>query len=151
MVDLIDEIEWGSCECLNAVSKDGVGRIMKQGLRDQADLLLESDADEQLLLTIAFKGPTKVHSIKFDAPEGRAPSGVKLFVNAKSFDFADAETSPAAQELELTAEQLGKRIDLRFVKFQSVQQLAVFIHSNQEDGEVISPHDTLSPPCTRLV
>ena len=76
MTDLVDEIQWSSCECLNlnAASKDGLGRVMKQGLRDQEDLLLESDADEQLLLTIAFKGPMKVHSLQVNAPsDGRAP------------------------------------------------------------------------------
>jgi len=48
MTDLLEEIDWAACEVLNAVSKDGVGRVMKQGLRDQAELLLESDADEQV-------------------------------------------------------------------------------------------------------
>eukprot|EP00967_Tisochrysis_lutea_P078168 scaffold106343_cov30-Tisochrysis_lutea.AAC.1 len=160
MTDLLEEIEWGSCEVLNAVSKDGVGRVAKQGLRDQPDLLLESDADEQvrlkprgrrlcislpklfgrsalLLITIAFKSTTKVHSFQIDAPDDdRAPKGVKLFVNCKTLGFDDAESRPAEQELELTPEQFGSRIELRFVKFQSVQTLTFFIHSNQGDGDV---------------
>mmetsp|Transcript_25317 Transcript_25317/g.75209 ORF Transcript_25317/g.75209 Transcript_25317/m.75209 type:complete len:198 (+) Transcript_25317:48-641(+) len=137
MTDLVDEIQWSSCECLNAASKDGLGRVMKQGLRDQEDLLLESDADEQLLLTIAFKGPMKVHSLQVDAPsDGRAPKEVKLFVNCPSLDFDDAEGRHAQQQLELAAEQLGTRLPLDFVKFQSVQTLSLFVVSNQEEGEV---------------
>lgn len=161
MTDLLEEIDWGSCEVLNAVSKDGIGRVAKQGMRDQADLLLESDADEQarpvsiattvfqgrsltrctpavqLLMTVAFKSTTKVHSLQIDGPDyGRAPKGVKLFVNCKALGFDDAESRPAEQELELAPDQLGSRIELRFVKFQSVQTLSLFIHSNQDGSDV---------------
>ena len=74
MTDLLEHVTWSGCEVLNAVKKDSLGNVLKQGLRDQEDLLLESDADEQLLLTIAFKGPMKVHSLQVDAPsDGRAP------------------------------------------------------------------------------
>lgn len=91
----------------------------------------------QLLITVAFKSTTKVHSLQIDGPDdGRAPKGVKLFVNCKALGFDDAESRPAEQELELSSEQLGSRIELRFVKFQSVQTLSLFIHSNQDDGDV---------------
>ena len=89
------------------------------------------------MITIAFKSTTKVHSFQIDAPDDdRAPKGVKLFVNCKTLGFDDAESRPAEQELELTPEQFGSRIELRFVKFQSVQTLTFFIHSNQGDGDV---------------
>lgn len=64
------------------------------------------------------------------------PQEVKLFVNCPSLDFDDAEGRQAQQQLELAAEQLGTRLQLDFVKFQSVQTLSLFVVSNQEEGEV---------------
>lgn len=56
MVDLEDVIAWDACECLNRTPKSAVTNILKQGMREQEALLLESDADEQLLITVTFKG-----------------------------------------------------------------------------------------------
>ena len=52
MVDLVDEIDWSACEVLNATGS--LQNVLKQGLRDQEGMLLESDADEQAtaLLTL---------------------------------------------------------------------------------------------------
>jgi hypothetical protein len=47
-------IAWPSCEVLNAAGKSGVGTVLKQGLRDQPEMILASDADEQLLITVTF-------------------------------------------------------------------------------------------------
>ena len=57
-------------------------------------------------------------------------------------DFDDAENAPATQELELDAKQLDVAIPLRFVKFQNVQNLTIFIKDNLGDGE--------GPGCTRF-
>lgn len=62
MIDLEDQIVWDSCEALNRTSKSSMGNILKQGLRDQAEMVLESDADEQLLLTITFKAQVRDRS-----------------------------------------------------------------------------------------
>ena len=62
-----------------------------------------------------------------DGPhDGRAPKGLKLFVNDTP-GFEEAEDKPATQEFELTEDELGKRLELRFVKFQSVDKLTFFI------------------------
>ena len=56
----------------------------------------------------------KVHSLSITAPEGgRAPKGLKLFVNKTSMDFSDAEDAAAEQELEMSPEQIGERIELK--------------------------------------
>ena len=46
----------------------------------------------------------------------------------------------ADQEIELSAEQLGERLELKFVKFQNVDRLTLFIHANQgaEDSTALS-------------
>jgi len=135
MVDLVDAISWSSCEALNITKKDALGNALKQGLRDQEAMVMESDADEQLLMTIAFKTKVKLHSICVAGPGGCAPKMVKLFANRTGLSFEDAESANAEHELELTPETLGTRIDLKFVKFQSVDTVTVFVGSNQDDEE----------------
>jgi hypothetical protein len=49
MEDLLESIHWSGCEVLNATKTDAVGSLLKQGLRDQELMIVESDADEQLL------------------------------------------------------------------------------------------------------
>ena len=64
MTDLSEHFYWSSCEVLNAKGSSGLWNALKPGLRDQETLLLESDADEQLLATVVFNGRVKVHSIQ---------------------------------------------------------------------------------------
>ena len=136
MVDMVDKIAWSSCEALNTTKKDALGCAIKQGLRDQEQMLMESDADEQLLLTIAFQTKVKLHSIHLAGPsDGRAPKLVKLFANRPGLSFDDAESANAEQEIEFTPEMLGTRVELKFVKFQSVDSITVFCGSNQGDEE----------------
>lgn len=137
MVDLESVIVWGSSYVLNA-TKPGVDFALKQGLRDQEGLLIESDCDEQLLIALAFTSAVKIHSLRISGPDdGRAPKAVKLFVNpGASIDFSDAEGMEADQQLDLTPETLGERLELKFVKFQSVTRLAIFVESNQAEDDV---------------
>jgi len=59
----------------------------------------------------------------------RAPKTVRLFVNSPSTDF-DTSAEPA-QELVLSEEQAKglKAVELRFVRFQSVNHLSVRLFS----------------------
>ena len=136
MVDLEDKVNWANCEALNKTSQSSLQNVLKQGLRDQETLLLESDADEQLLLRVAFKSRVKLHSISVSGPgDGRAPKALALFVNRPNLDFGDTESMQATQELELSSDQLGQRLDLKFVSFQAVDHLTVFVRTNQGDAE----------------
>ena len=136
MVDLADHIDWGSCEVLNAAGSSSLQSVLKHGLRDQQEMLLESDADEQLLIKIAFDGLVKVESLQVDAPgDGRAPSSVKLLVGRPALGFEDAAELPGEQEVELSPVSLGHRIDLKLVKFTNVQSLNVFVPGNQGNTE----------------
>lgn len=47
-----------------------------------------SDVDEQLLITLAYKDPVSIKTIKFIAPnDGSGPKKVKLFVNFQTLGF----------------------------------------------------------------
>lgn len=74
-----------------------------QGYREDKQLLLESDADEQLIIHINFNTPVKVHSILFQAPtDGHGPRTVKLFRNRPTIGFSEAEDEEGDHALELT-------------------------------------------------
>jgi hypothetical protein len=69
-----------------------------------------------------------------------APKKIKLAVNRPSLGFddvTDAEEPAVAQVLELDEETVkeGKPVPLRFVRFQNVNILHVFVASNHGDEE----------------
>eukprot|EP00243_Klebsormidium_subtile_P004922 TRINITY_DN19169_c0_g1_i1.p1 TRINITY_DN19169_c0_g1~~TRINITY_DN19169_c0_g1_i1.p1 ORF type:complete len:176 (+),score=30.46 TRINITY_DN19169_c0_g1_i1:275-802(+) len=135
--DLLDQIEWPSVECLNESSEHPVANALKQGYRDDDGLVLESDADEQILLTIPFQQVVKLHSLGLKAPSDSGPKKVKLFTNRTSLGFSEATDGLVPQqEIVFTAEQLdGTPIPLKYVKFQGVRSLTIFVESNQEDED----------------
>jgi len=133
MKDLAQFIDKTKTECLNEV--DGT---LACALEDESGEL-KSDCDEQLLIRTAFIQPIKLHSIKFNAGGDieQAPKTIRLFVNVTNpLDFDDAESAPATQELELDAKLLDTMIPLRFVKFQNVQNLTIFVKDNLGGGDV---------------
>ncbi|KAJ1017791.1 hypothetical protein NDA16_005108 [Ustilago loliicola] len=107
---------------------------------------LESDADEQLLIHLTFKGQVKLSGIllrTLPSQFAHAPKQIKIFANRPGLGFEDATSDPADQEAELTEEHVrggdngggGKVFSLRFVKFQKVDSLTIAVLSNQEDAE----------------
>lgn len=139
MTDMESLIDFSKSEMLNMTKADALPNALKQGLRDQETLLAESDADEQLLMHITFSTKVKLHSISLAGPsDGRAPKDVKLFANKLSLGFDDVADMKADTELELAEKQVagsGEKLELKFVKFQNVEKLTVFISSNQGDEE----------------
>ena len=83
-----------------------------------------------------FQG-VKVHSIKVKAPSDKGPKTVRIFQNLpNTLDFDKADSMVCAQDLVLTPDQLdGSPINLRYVKFQNVQNLQFFFKDNQGDEE----------------
>jgi len=80
----------------------------------------------------------QVHSIKFDefnggvAPELN-PTAVRVFVNRNNLGFEDIEDVDPTQELQLSAADLKENADpllLKFVKFQRVKSITLFIEEN---------------------
>ena len=90
-------------------------------------LVVRSDADDQLLISIPFSSLCKIRSIKVSAPSGRcanlavsrwpattptrcagdtAPTRVKVFINQPGLGFDDVQDISATQEWELSADML---------------------------------------------
>lgn len=133
--DLLGLIELSAVECLNQQAGNTIDNALKQGLREDSGLFLESDTDEQLLVHVIFQQAVKVHSICILGPDdGSGPKSVKLFINNPTLGFSEADDCPPAQDFELTESNLeGEPVTLRFVKFQNVNALTIFVEDNQGD------------------
>lgn len=131
-VNLSSFIYKGQCECLNESDDHALLPFL-----ENANRYLESDCDPQLIISLAFTQPVKVHSLKVKAPASNGPKNIKLFINLpNTIDFDDATNNTATQEVELTPKDLeGNVVNLRFVKFQNVQNLQIFVKDNQGDEE----------------
>ncbi|KAL9266932.1 PITH domain-containing protein [Drosera capensis] len=136
-VDLLDFVDWSGVECLNQSSGNSLFNALKQGYREDDGLILESDADEQLLIYIPFTQVVKLHSIAVKGPEEEGPKTVKLFSNKEHMGFSNVNDFPPSDALSLSPDKLqGKPIALKYVKFQNVRSLTVFIEANQSGSEV---------------
>eukprot|EP00252_Welwitschia_mirabilis_P018130 TRINITY_DN40351_c0_g1_i1.p1 TRINITY_DN40351_c0_g1~~TRINITY_DN40351_c0_g1_i1.p1 ORF type:complete len:191 (+),score=30.92 TRINITY_DN40351_c0_g1_i1:160-732(+) len=136
-VDLLEFIDWQSVECLNENHAHCVANALKQGYREDDGLYLESDADEQLLIYVPFTQVVKLHSLLIKGPADEGPKIVKLFANKDHMDFSNVNDFPASDSLTLSPVNLeGAPVILKYVKFQSVRSLTIFIDSNQSGSDV---------------
>jgi thioredoxin len=130
--DLDSFVDKTQATCLNQSTEHTLQNVFVKGTG-----YLESDCDEQLLLYVPFRQPIKLHSICFVAPDdGRGPKNVKIFVNNPHMDFGSTDGA-ATQELQLKPDDLNENTmaALRFVKFQNVLSVTIFVESNQGDKE----------------
>ena len=139
LVDLTGKLEKSECFCRNEDPRFPHTNLFMGDSR----LGCKSEADEQLILHIAFQETVKVKSIKFLAfndgndPELN-PTTVKMYVNRNNLGFEDIDDVDPTQVIELTADDLregSEPIATKFVKFQRVGSITFFIEENN-GGEV---------------
>eukprot|EP00286_Rhodomonas_abbreviata_P029621 CAMPEP_0181315684 /NCGR_PEP_ID=MMETSP1101-20121128/15505_1 /TAXON_ID=46948 /ORGANISM="Rhodomonas abbreviata, Strain Caron Lab Isolate" /LENGTH=172 /DNA_ID=CAMNT_0023422905 /DNA_START=8 /DNA_END=526 /DNA_ORIENTATION=+ len=136
--DLLPFIDTSTLECLNQSSDHVVAHCMGQGTREDDAVFLASDCDEQLLINIRFKQAVRIHSISVKGLDAdKAPKALKLFADPCNIGFDSAESSAGTQVVTLTPEAVadGTVVPLRFVKFQSVNFLSIFVDGNFGDEE----------------
>jgi thiol-disulfide isomerase/thioredoxin len=134
-MDLFPFINVSSSEILNDVDETSF-RLMFSSPANNHKLV--SDCDEQLIINFVFNRPVKIHSISLTGPGDEAPKTVKLFTNVPvTLDFDRAQSSEAVQTIDCSE---GPLHQLRFVKFQNVQNLQLFIADNigGDDRTVVS-------------
>uniref|UniRef100_H2ZHR8 Thioredoxin-like protein 1 n=1 Tax=Ciona savignyi TaxID=51511 RepID=H2ZHR8_CIOSA len=121
--------------CLN----ENEDHPFKWVFEENKDLYLESDCDPELLLSLTFNQVVKLHSIKCQGPaDGAAPKTIKIFINQPNLmDFDSARDNSPVQMLELSKDDVvdGKVVPLKFVKFQTVNNVTLFFPDNQDDEE----------------
>ena len=127
---------------------DAKGKASGSGKKDW----VESDTDEQLMLFVPLQSTLKVHSIHITslppaAGEGdevpMRPKTIKIYSNRPHvLGFEEADDIPATQEITLNEgdwdEKAGTaKIELRFVKFQNVSTLVIFVVDGDGDREKV--------------
>ncbi|KAJ8926132.1 hypothetical protein NQ315_009989 [Exocentrus adspersus] len=132
-MDLLPFIAKAQCECLNETDDHPFAHCLTA-----EGGYLQSDCDEQLIISIAFNQSVKIHSLKIKAPTDKGPKHIRIFINQpRTLDFDLADNYTSVQDLELTPKDLeGNPVNLRYVKFQNVQNIQFFIKDNQSGGEV---------------
>lgn len=95
-MDLSTFIMKQQCECLNESDYHNFSMCL-----DNSDSgYLQSDVDEQLVMSITFSQPVKVHSLKIKAPTENGPKNIKLFINQpRTIDFEMASSNTPTQDL----------------------------------------------------
>lgn len=99
-----EELSWGlfaifiaknQCECLNEADDHTLAHALTSG-----GGYLQSDCDEQLILSISFNQAVKIHVLKFKAPEKLGPKNLNIFINQpRTIDFDMAESHTSVQDL----------------------------------------------------
>lgn len=94
-MDLNVFITKNQCESLNEADDHTLEHALTSG-----GGYLQSDCDEQLIMSITFNQAVKIHSLKFKAPEKLGPKTVKIFINQpRTIDFDMAESCVPVQDL----------------------------------------------------
>lgn len=127
--DLTPQIDKNTVESLNCDTKTPLlGFLTGSG---GPGVLLRSDSDAQMILHFGFVSPVKIHHLVIRAPDDKsAPKTVKLFVNKYTVDFDSVENDEPTQVLTLTEKELTKDTEVRYVKFQNVKALTIFVEDN---------------------
>jgi len=160
--DITDQIDVKGLELLNADSKFGTVRALfdsqmpsalskGNGTEAKYKDWVESDTDDQLMLFMPFQSTLKVHTLQItslppQASEGDddevplRPKTLKLYTNRPHIlGFEEADDIPATQEIILTTKDWDQNgtanVGLRFVKFQNVTSLVMFIVDGDGEGE----------------
>jgi len=133
MLDLLTFIDKSKSECLNEDDDHPYAHCLTS-----AGGFLQSDCDEQIILSLSFNQSVKIHSLKLKAPSDKGPKTLRVFQNQpNTLDFDAADSMAAAQDVELTEKQLsGEIVPLKFVKFQNVGNIQFFFKDNQCGGDV---------------
>jgi len=131
LMELNGFIQQNQCECLNESDDHPLSFAVKSD-----GGYLQSDVDEQLIISVTFNQAVKIHSLKLRAPLNLGPKEMKLFINQpRTIDFDMAENMISVQDITVTQKDLeGTPINLRYVKFQNVQNIQIYIRNNQSSG-----------------
>jgi hypothetical protein len=136
---LNDFIDMKTLECLNQDDENPVANAIRTSFAEEEDIaesFMQSDpeVDHQLIVKLGFDKPVKLKAItiKGKTEDETAPQVVKLFSGQTSIGFQEAEEQEAVQTLNLSSKEVdeGEPVTLRFVKFQNVTTLQLFVQSN---------------------
>ena len=109
---------------------------------------IESDTDAQMMLFMPFQSTMKLHTLQItslptasedDEATASRPTALQLYTNrSHTLGFDEADDEPATQKIELSEDSWDAatgtaNVELRFVKFQNISSLVIFVVDG--DGE----------------
>lgn len=129
----------------SSLNADGKGKAKASGSSPD---WVESDTDEQLMLYIPFQSTAKIHTIHVTSLPSEdeeevpmRPKTIRLYTNrSQVLGFDEAEDIPSVQTVTINPEDWDAKtgtakIELRFVKFQSVTSMVMFFVDGDGDEE----------------
>ncbi|MCJ1308877.1 hypothetical protein MMC25_002532 [Agyrium rufum] len=135
----------------SSLGSDGKARTKASGEKDY----VVTDTDEQLMLFIPFQSTLKIHTLLITSLPGTSgeeadedevpmrPKTIKLYANrSQTLGFEEAEDIPPTQVITLSERDWDSKtgtakVELRFVKFQNVSSLVMFVVDGDGDGEKV--------------
>jgi hypothetical protein len=142
---LNDAVHIGEAEILNVKSSDNAALLRDiLSIQDEEGLkYIASDADSQVLIYLPFTNKVKVHSILLYATpvdnddDTQTPHQIKVWANTTGMiSFDDAASGVKALhsgELPAAGSKGWRDIPLRFVHFQNVSSIVIFLDGEDED------------------
>ncbi|OJA16475.1 hypothetical protein AZE42_06877 [Rhizopogon vesiculosus] len=120
----------------NVVALNGTGQgsivIKPWDQRNNEEVFLESDADDQLILRIPFTGSVRLRSLLLKAgPGDQTPTKVALFPNQPSMDFNDISDKAPVQEFNVPQDRNIAEHAVKTAKFSNVSSLTLFFPASQ--------------------
>ncbi|KAI8622396.1 galactose-binding domain-like protein [Chytriomyces sp. MP71] len=153
--DLASFIDQRQIECLNQSNEHTFGSIFGKDTKQY----LESDVDEQMIVVIPFNQIVKLHSVKISGPKKNAPKSFQTYINRPTtLSFEEVDSIEPIEVIDLAAmyapegdagtELVSATVPLRFVKYQSVQSVTLFIGANLggEETTVINKLSLIGSP-----
>ncbi|KAI1498737.1 PITH domain-containing protein [Biscogniauxia marginata] len=158
--DISDNIDIRGLELLNAdtdfsvrtlFNKDKPSALDKGKSTGEEKDWVESDTDEQLLLFTPFNSAVKLHTLQItslpptdteDEDVPMRPKTIKLFTNRPhNLGFDEAEDIDPTQTIEIDEDDWNSNgtanISLRFVRFQNITSLVIFVVDGDGDSEKV--------------
>ncbi|KAH7320908.1 PITH domain-containing protein [Stachybotrys elegans] len=133
---LYDQINFDFIETFNE-SVSGSGKAITKKTwaeRMQPQPEVQSDADEQLIITVPFTEQVKLHSILLrTSQQASAPRTLRVYINKAGLDFSSIEDAAPVQTLELSQTSEVQEIPIKRRLFGNVQQLTLFFEDNYGD------------------
>ncbi|KAG8847302.1 Thioredoxin-like protein 1 [Tulasnella sp. 330] len=136
-VSLLEYLDLPQVNCLNESLEHTLKPLVENRSRNMKEsVYLESDADEQLLITLVFNQVVRIRSLVLQTQSpNQGPKTIKLAINKPSIGFDDIEDAvepDVVQVFDVPEDSLkdAKHLHLRFVRLQRVNSLHIFVASN---------------------
>ncbi|KAF2666009.1 putative thioredoxin [Microthyrium microscopicum] len=136
---------------VESAAEKGKGKASDGAGKSEIDWI-ESDTDAQLMLYIPFQSTVKVHSLQITSYAPRTeddddddiparPHRIELYSNrSHNLGFEEAEDITATQVIDIKPTDWDEKsktaiVEMRFVKFQNISSLVVFVVDAEHDSE----------------